>query len=143
MKDRESDRNRFIRILRHRFDFLPWVPVLFVSALKKKNIEKILELAQQIYKERFKQIDNDELDGFMKEVTYRHIPPKTTLTTPKIYSLEQTGINPPTFTFWVNDDESLHFSYRRYLENEIRKKYDFTGTGIRLIYKNKFKKKER
>lgn len=136
MANQESDRNRFIKILRHRFDFLPWVPVLFVSALKKKNIEKILELAQQIYTERFKQIDNDELDGFMKEVTYRHIPPRTSLTTPKIYSLEQTGINPPAFTFWVNDYEAFHFSYRRYLENEIRKKYDFTGTGIRMIYKN-------
>lgn len=141
MKDAESDRNRFIRILRHRFDFLPWVPVLFVSALKRKNIEKILELSQQIYKERFKHIDRDELEGFMKEVTFRHIPPKVSLTTPKIYSLEQTGINPPTFTFWVNDEKAIHFSYRRYLENELRKKYDFTGTGIRLIYKNKFEKK--
>lgn len=142
MKDPESDRNRFVRILRHRFDFLPWVPVLFVSALKKKNIEKILEMAQEIYKERFKQIGNDELDGFMKEITHRHIPPKVTLTTPKIYSLEQTGINPPAFTFWVNDDKAFHFSYRRYLENEIRKKYGFNGTGIRLIYKNKLRKKQ-
>lgn len=142
MKDQESDRNRFVRVLRHRFDFLPWVPVLFVSALKKKNIEKILEMAQEIYKERFKQIGNDELDGFMKEITHRHIPPKVTLTTPKIYSLEQTGINPPAFTFWVNDDKAFHFSYRRYLENEIRKKYGFNGTGIRLIYKNKTAKKK-
>ena len=140
MKDAEADRNRFIRILRHRFDFLPWVPVLFVSALYKKNIKKILDLAQEIYKERFKQIDNDELDGFMKEVTYRHIPPKTSLNTPKIYALEQSGINPPAFTFWVNDESSLHFSYRRYLENELRKKYGFTGTGIKLIYKEKFEK---
>ena len=143
MKDTESDRNRFIRILRHRFDFLPWVPVLFVSALKRKNIEKILEVAQQIYLERFKQIDKDELEGFMKEITYKHIPPKVSLTTPKIYSLEQTGINPPAFTFWVNDEKALHFSYRRYLENEIRKKYDFTGTSIRLIYKNKFTKNKK
>jgi GTP-binding protein len=142
MKDPESDRNRFVRVLRHRFDFLPWVPVLFVSALKKKNIEKILGLSQEIYRERFKQIGNEELDGFMKEITHRHIPPKVTLTTPKIYSLEQTGINPPTFTFWVNDDKAFHFSYRRYLENEIRKKYGFNGTGIRLIYKNKTGKKK-
>ncbi len=141
MKDQEAERNRFIRILRHRFDFLPWVPVLFVSALKKKNIDKILDLAQQIYSERFKQIDSDELDGFMKEVTFRHTPPKVSLTMPKIYSLEQTGINPPAFTFLVNDEKAIHFSYRRYLENEIRKKYDFTGTGIRLIYKERFEKK--
>ncbi len=141
MKNTESDRNRFIRILRHRFDFLPWVPVLFVSALKRKNIEKIMELAREIYLERFKQIGNEELDGFMKEITYKHIPPKVTLTTPKIYSLEQTGINPPTFTFWVNDEKALHFSYRRYLENEIRKKYGFNGTGIRLIYKNRLRMK--
>ncbi len=142
MKDAEAERNRFVRVLRHRFDFLPWVPVLFVSALKNKNTGKILELAHQIYRERFKQINHDELEGFLKEVTHRHIPPKTTITTPKIYAMEQTGINPPAFTFLVNDERAFHFSYRRYLENEIRKKYDFTGTGIRMIYKNKFPKKE-
>ena len=141
MKDTENDRNRFIRIIRHRFDFLPWVPVLFVSALKKKNLDKILEVSQQIYVERFKQISNEELSGFIKEVTYRHIPPKVSLITPKIYSMEQTGINPPAFTFLVNEERSIHFSYRRYLENEIRKKYDFTGTCIRMIYKNKYEKK--
>ena len=76
----------------------------------------------------------------MKEITYRHIPPKVSMLQPKIYSLEQTGINPPEFTFWVNDYDAFHFSYRRYLENEIRKKYDFTGTGIRLVYKSKLEK---
>ena len=140
MKNPEKDRKHFIQVLRYRFDFLPWVPVIFISALKKQNIEKILELAGNINVERMKRIDNDELDGFMKEITYKHIPPKVTLTEPKIYSLEQTGVNPPTFVFWVNDEKALHFSYRRYLENEIRKKYNFTGTAIRLIYKSKFKK---
>ena len=73
----------------------------------------------------------------MKEVTHRHLPPKVALTKPKIYALIQDGIYPPTFVFSVNDKKALHFSYRRYLENELRKQYNFTGTAIRLIFKDR------
>ncbi len=137
MENEEEDTAKFIRILRAQFDFLPWAPVIFVSALKKTNIQKILELSLQIAQERLKVIDADELDGFMKEATYRHLPPQIGLNRPKIYSLVQDGVKPPTFVFMLNDATSLHFSYRRYLENEIRKKYEFTGTSIRLIFKKR------
>lgn len=137
MKKRDEEENRFLWNLKHKFDFLPWAPVIFVSALKKTNIEKILDIANQIQSERSKTIDLDELDGFMREVTYRHIPPKVGINRPKIYSLEQSKVNPPTFTFVVNDGKSLHFSYRRYLENELRKKYGFTGTSVKFIFKTK------
>ncbi len=136
MKNRTENQNRFIRMLRHRFDFLPWAPVIFVSALKKTNIEKILEISRSIQAERNKQIDGEELNEFMKEVTYRHLPANTSFTKAKFFSLEQTGINPPTFLFHISDAKALHFSYRRYLENELRKKYGFIGTSIKLIFKN-------
>jgi GTP-binding protein len=140
MKNSKQDQQRFINILRHRFDFLPWAPVVFVSALKHKNIEKIFELSSNIQKERSKKIDSDELDGFMKETTYKHLPPASSFTRPRIYHLEQTDTNPPTFIFQVKDAKILHFSYRRYLENELRKKYGFTGTAVRLIFKDILKK---
>ena len=137
MQENEKEKEIFIRKLRARFDFLPWAPVIFVSALKKINLNKMFELIVEIAQERKKQLDNDELDGFMKEITYKHIPPKVSARMPKFYSLEQVAINPPTFVFRLNDKDSLHFSYRRYLENEMRKKYGFIGTAIKLIFRSR------
>lgn len=134
MKNREENETKTLWRLKNKFDFLPWAPVIFVSALKKRNIEKILEVSQQIQKERSKMVDTDELEGFMKATIFKHLPPKTGPIKAKIYSLDQTGVNPPTFVFKVNDSKALHFSYRRYLENELRKKYSFTGTSIKIIY---------
>lgn len=142
MEDREREEQRMINILRSRFDFLPWAPVLFVSALKKTNIEKMLELSEQIQVERFHHIDSDELDGFMKETVMKSLPPVEGDILPRFFSLEQTDINPPTFTFQVNNRNAIHFSYRRYLENSIRKRWAFNGTVIKLVYKDKLKKKE-
>ncbi len=141
MEDREHDERRMINILRRRFDFLPWAPVLFVSALKRSNIEKILELSKQIYDQRFKKIDQEELIAFMKEITYKHLPPSIGNRLPKFYSMMQDGVNPPSFVYWVNTPKSIHFSYRRYLENELRKKYGFNGTSIKLYFKEKKQKR--
>lgn len=137
MEDRQHDENRMVNILRRRFEFLPWAPVLFVSALKNTHLTKIFELAQQIQEERTRKVDDDELDGFMKEIVYKNLPPAVHNTRPKFYSLQQTGVNPPTFTYWVNDPTAIHFSYRRYLENALREQYSFTGTCIKMIFKKK------
>jgi len=141
MEDRSSDEPNMLRLLRRKFDYLPWAPVIFISALKRKNIEKVLELSENITAERFKKIDDDELDEFMKEITYKHLPPAQGNRIPKFYSLEQDAVNPPCFVYWVSNRKAIHFSYRRYLENEIRKKYGFNGTAIRLYFKDKKKKK--
>lgn len=143
MEDREHDERRMINILRRRFDFLPWAPVLFVSAMKRSNIDKILELSRQIHKERFKKIDQEDLIAFMKEVTYKHLPPAMGNRLPKFYSMIQDGVNPPSFIYWVNNPGSIHFSYRRYLENELRKKYGFNGTSIKLYFKEKKQRKRK
>lgn len=143
MEDREKDETRIINILRKRFDFLPWAPVLFVSALNRKNVEKVLELAKEINSERQRFIDQEELNEFLKETTFKHLPPAMGNRLPRFYSMEQDAINPPSFVYWVNAPNSIHFSYRRYLENELRKKYGFTGTSIKLYFKQKIKTKKR
>jgi GTP-binding protein len=137
MKNREEDEARMINILRNKYVFLPWAPVIFVSALKRANVEKILELAATIQAERFLKIDNDELMGFMKETIYKHLPPIVSITKPRFFSLEQVGVNPPTFIYLVNDPRIIHFSYRRYLENELRKRWPFTGTSIKVYFDKK------
>jgi len=143
MENREIDEKRIIRTLRYKFDFLPWAPIIFTSALRRKNIEKILELTMEINKERHKRIPDENLQEFMKEITYKHLPPNVGNKITTFYSLIQDAINPPSFVFTISEIRNLHFSYRRYLENEIRKKYGFNGTGIKLYFKTKTKRKRK
>jgi len=143
MEERQNDEQKTIGILRKRFDFLPWAPILFVSALKRKNLEKIMELSREIYKERFKKIDDENLNLFLKEITYKHLPPAHRNKLPIFYSMEQDAVNPPCFAYYLNDPRTIHFSYKRYLENELKKKYGFTGTSIRIYFKKKEEKNKR
>ena len=137
MDEKESEQKKMIRILRSRFEFLPWAPVIFVSALKRKNVMNIFELVKQIQLERFKEIPSNTLTEWMKEVTYKHMPPSTGRNRIKFYSIEQVKVNPPTFVIKVDNTRSIHFSYRRYLENELRKKFQFTGTAIKTFFRKK------
>jgi GTP-binding protein len=134
MKERENEENAVLNILRRKFEFTPWAPVIFVSALRKSNIEKILEIASRIQDERFMRLDDDELAGFMKETIYKHLPPAQAGRLTKFRALTQVSVNPPTFAFKVNNPSAINFSYRRYLENELRKRWPFTGTPVKIFF---------
>ncbi len=137
MEDPEKNRPRFLNYLQRKFTFIPWVSVVFVSAKERKNIFKILEIAQEIATERHKRIRTSELNEFIKAATYKHLPSGYGRTPHKILYVSQTGTNPPEFTFIMNNPEGLHFSYKRYLENEIRKNYGYEGTVIDMIFRKR------
>ncbi len=137
MDDRELEENKTLGILRRRFEFTPWAPVIFVSALRKTNVEKILDLAAQIQNDRFLRLTEDELNGFMKETVFKHLPPAMGKRLTKFYSMTQVRVNPPIFAFSVNNPQPINFSYRRYLENELRKRWPFTGTPIKIFIDKK------
>ncbi len=134
MEDPEEEKKKLHDLLSYRMGYMPWAPVLFISALKKKNIFKILELAAQIATERKKKIPDAELKMFLKTTILSH-PPTRSGRKIIIKKGWQSGIEPPTFTFFVNHPDLIHFSYRRFLENEIRRKYGFHGTAIKLLFK--------
>jgi GTP-binding protein len=134
MENREQEENKTLGLLRRKFEFTPWAPVIFVSALRNTHIEKILEIATQIQNERFRKIDADELSGFMQETVFKHLPPAMGKRITKFNALVQTGVNPPMFAFKLNNPRAINFSYRRYLENEIRKRWPFTGTPIKIWF---------
>ncbi len=138
MEDRAKEEARIISVLRSRFDFLPWAPVIFVSALKGTNLNHLFELASKIMDERKRFIDEGELNEFLKEVVFKHHPPASGGRLPVFHELRQVANNPPTFAYRVNIPEAIHYSYKRYLENEIRKKYGFTGTSIKLLFKKRY-----
>ena len=133
----QEDRDNFTRMVQRKFTFMPWAPLLFVSALQKKNIEQIFVLAKQIMEQRKKRISTGELNNFIKKIIYKHVPTGTKNIRPKILYVSQTDINPPEFVFFVNQANAFHFSYRRYLENELRKAYGFDGTAINFHFRSR------
>lgn len=129
--------HNYEKMVKNELNYMPWVPVLFVSALSGKRVHTLLESAKTIYQKRNQAIDNYALNYFLEECQMKKLPsgPKTFY--PQIYFMTQVDVNPPTFTIFVNDIGALHFSWMRYLENEMRRKWDFDGTPIKLIWKGR------
>ncbi len=119
--------------LRSALNFMPYVPLLFISAKTGQRIGKIMPAVTEVYEARFKRIATSDLNRLVRDAIGRHPPPQKGGLRVKIFYSTQAGVDPPTFVFFVNKPEWVHFSYRRYLENRIREEYPFPGTPIRLV----------
>ncbi|KKP38948.1 MAG: GTP-binding protein EngA, GTP-binding protein [Candidatus Peregrinibacteria bacterium GW2011_GWF2_33_10] len=137
MESKEKDMTTSLHFLQQKLSFVPWAPVVFVSAKNKKNIHKILDLAIEIKQNRKIRIPTAGLNDFVQDSIARHHPTGTKAKRPKILYATQVSIEPPHFIFFVNDAKSFHFSYKRYLENRLREKYGFGGTAIKIEYRGK------
>jgi GTP-binding protein len=137
IKKTEDQREYLTRKMIRKFSFVPWAPLVFVSAKDKKNIYKLLELSDSIMEERKKRIPTAELNSFLQKTCYKHLPASAKMIKPKFFYGSQVETNPPTFVMFFRHPENMHFSYPRYLENEIRAEYGFTGTPIDIRIKNK------
>jgi len=132
---------KLLRKLYREFDFLTWAPVIFTSATQGLNVTKLFELITEISERRTTKLSTSELNTWLRKMTLSHPPAGLKNRHPKLNYITQTGTNPPEFTVFGSHIEFLHWSYKRYLENEIRKTYDFTGTAVRFIFKDKHKQK--
>jgi len=130
-------KDTYISKLRSKFPFLPWAPVIFTSAVTKKNLHQIFEQVEIILEERKKRITTSKLNNFVEQLIINHAPTGKTHTKPRIYYITQAEVNPPHFIIFVNKKRAFHFSYLRYMENRIREKFQFTGTPIVLEYREK------
>ncbi|MDD3646173.1 MAG: ribosome biogenesis GTPase Der [Candidatus Gracilibacteria bacterium] len=138
--DKEHMMNRYIAYLQEKMDFLPWVSVIFTSALDKKRVNEILERAKEIKEERYKRVKTSILNNFLEQAIYKHPPTGNKKShTPKIYYGTQADTNPPKFVFTVSNPDHFHFSYKRYLENRIRDNFGFEGTPIIIEYRGRGK----
>ena len=134
-EDQEKARYRLTNLLRKRMAFVPWAPVVFTSAKRRKNLFPILDLAYDIQQRRLIEVSQLELGFWLDETLNKHVPAGGRgIQRSEIMSVEQTGVNPPTFTFKVKHPDKLHFSYVRYLENRLREKFGFEGTGIKVQF---------
>lgn len=133
---RDEAEHMFIHALKSKMAFLPWAPVIFTSALERRNIFHILEQALQIQEERGRTIPKDELAVWLQMALDKH-PPTGMRGKHKfaVLGVKQDGTYPPTFVFTCNWPEIMHFSYSRFLENELRETFGFIGTPIRFIFR--------
>lgn len=135
LKDDEEDfAHRMLRSLHREFTYLPWAPVVFVSAKTGLNIEELLKQAIDCYHQRSKMIDHDSLWKYVHRFTMATPPPQKGRTMVKIKDCVQTGVNPPVFALTLMGGNELHFSYRRFIERKLRERYDFTGTPVRIKF---------
>lgn len=141
--DKEKMMIRYIEYLKSKIEFLPWVPVVFSSAIDGKRVEEILENWVNIKLERFKRVKTWIFNNFIEQVVYKHPPTWTRKShSPKIYYWSQVDVNPPKFVISVNNPEHFHFSYKRYLENKIRDNFWYYWTPIVIEFKGRGKTKD-
>ena len=131
-KTTHSDKE-YTQFLKKHFPYLTWAPVVFTSAKTGFKVERLINVATEIYHNQYKQIPQSELNEFLKYIVKKQSPKKTKGTKPPfIHEIRQVGTNPLTFELIAEDAENIHFSYRRFIQNQLRKRYDFMGCGIKL-----------
>ncbi len=132
-----SSVNKFKQEVLTSLTYMRYAPVAFVSALTGQRVEKLYPQINEIYENANRRITTGLLNDFLADVTARVQPPSDKGRRLKIYYMTQTGVCPPTFVLFCNDAELFHFSYQRYIENCLREAFDFSGTPIRLVVKQK------
>ena len=127
--------NEYTAQLQYALNFLPYVPILFISAQTGQRVNKVLETVKEVYDARYERIPTGQLNKLMRDAVGRHPPPQKGGIRIKFMYATQAAVDPPTFVFFVNKPEWVHFSYQRFLENQIREQYSFPGTPIRLVFR--------
>ena len=131
----EKNKTVYNEYIESRLKFASYVPILYISAKSGQGVKGIMPLVLQINQERSIKIPDKELNDLIKEAVASHNLPHKGNKVLNLYSVSQTGINPPSFSFLINDTNLIHFSYERFLENRLREVYSFKGTPIRLVFK--------
>jgi GTP-binding protein len=128
---RPADRQLYERQVRQALKFLDYAPIVFVSAADGKNVEKLFEMLLLVESERRKRISTAQMNRFLETVDFERagVPHRQKV---KVFYMTQASVSPPTFILFTDKDVKLHFSYERFLENQIRKAFSFIGTPIRI-----------
>lgn len=129
--------DEYTRLLRHELNFLPYVPLLFISAKTGQRVSQVLPMALRVQEERLLHLSTSKLNRILRKAQDLHPAPTKAGKQLKIFYGTQVRNDPPTFLLYVNDPKLAHFTYRRFLENRIREDYPFLGTPIRLILRRR------
>jgi GTP-binding protein len=125
----------FEELIRHDLNFIPYAPILFISAQSGQRVNRILPMALEVNDARYRRVSTGTLNKFMRDVTTQHPPPSKSGIRVKFFYATQASTAPPTFIFFVNKPEWVHFGYQRYLENQLRDTFPLDGTPVRFIFR--------
>ena len=129
--------NQFNKEIRTALAYMPYAPIIYVSALTGQRCANIYEMINEAYLQANRRITTGMLNDLLNDAQNRVQPPSDKGKRLKIYYMTQTSVAPPTFVIFCNNEELFHFSYRRYIENCIRDTFGFEGTPIRMIIRQK------
>ena len=123
------------RIIAEGLKFIPFAPIVFASAKTGYHVQSLLDTVLNVTDMRYLRVPTARLNEVVQDAVRRHNPTVVHSKILKIYYATQVQVNPPTFVFFVNDTQAVHFTYERYLENKLREAFSFKGTAIRLFFK--------
>ncbi len=123
--------------VRQGLSYMTYAPVLFISALTGQRVDRLFELINYVYDQSSMRITTGMLNNVLADATARVQPPTDKGRRLKVYYMTQTGIRPPNFVCFCNDAKLFHFSYQRYIENQIRAVFGLEGTPIRMVIRQK------
>lgn len=133
---------KHIKTVRDGLKFMEYAPILFISALTGQRVNRVLETVREAYNQTTRRITTGLLNDVLTDAQAAFQPPVMSGRRLKIYYATQSGIKPPTFCFFINDEQLMHYSYERYLENQLRKAFGFEGTPIRFLLREKTREED-
>ncbi len=123
--------------VRDQLHFLDWAPVHMMSALRGDGVDELLDRADEVAREHARRVSTAELNRFFAEVCETHPPPTHSGRVVTIHYMTQGGVRPPTFLLWANRPKDVQPAYKRYVVNQLRQRYGFEGTPMRVVVKSK------
>jgi GTPase len=133
----DLEQDKFLRRLQRRFNFMIWVPAIFVSAKTGRNIEEIPQVIRTVWENQNKKVPTSRLNRILEDYNLINPPAGLKGLKPKTYFASQTDVVPPTFVITAKHHDFVHFSYKRGIENELRRHFDFAGTPLKIEFRRK------
>ena len=133
---------QYLEEIGREFNFMRWVPTVFISALTGQRVQRVLDEAIAVEAERQKRIPTGQLNEVVERAVTEHPPATHKGRQLRVYYATQAAVAPPTFIFFVNDPDMVHFAYARFLENTLREAFGFRGTAVRLRFRPRKKEEE-
>jgi GTP-binding protein len=128
--------DKYTKEIEKEFSYMPYAPKIFISALTGQRIHKIFGIIQAVYQNACMRISTGILNDVLIEAMAITPPPADRGKALRVYYATQVSIKPPTFILFVNDTDLMHYSYKRFIENQIRQNFGFTGTPVNFIIRN-------
>jgi GTP-binding protein len=132
-----KDSARWNKLIESEFKFAHYAPILYTSAKTGRGVDKIMPEVNRVYRERQKRPATAVVNSVIQQAVASHNRPRNRNQQLKIFYATQAEVNPPTFIFFTNNATLINFSYKRYLENQLRQAFGFNGTPLRLIFKTR------